>query len=253
MDIIVVDNNSSDNTADVLKTLDVNSILSEQNLGFGRAVNLGFNNSIGPYILILNPDTILHDPESLVKIYEFIRDNQQCGIAAPALVYTDGETQISARTIPRRRDFLFGRGSPLFKLRITRESDAGYIIPKDNNPVEVPAVSATAIMLRSSIFKEIGGFDERFFMYLEDIDLCKRISEKNLKVYLLPEVKITHHWRKSSSQFPVKTMVYHHVSVFKYFVKHEKQQVIKNAFLLLALIGGFVISLILKLTGAKVR
>jgi GT2 family glycosyltransferase len=202
-EIIVVDNNSADGTVEYLSEINVNCISLDKNRGFGAAVNIGAREAVYKYLLILNPDTII-PPDSLKKLRRFAESGTDFGLLAPSLEYPDGKIQISARAFPRRRDFLLSRGSPLFRLGITGEKEAGYIIPVDNAPLEIPAVSATALMINTALFKEIGGFDERFFMYLEDIDLCRKIKERGLAVILLPEVKIRHSWKKSSSQINMK-------------------------------------------------
>jgi GT2 family glycosyltransferase len=100
-------------------------------------------------------------------------------------------------------------------------------------------------MINTALFKEIGGFDERFFMYLEDIDLCRKIKERGFAVILLPEVKIRHSWKKSSSQRPYFTSYHHHLSVFKYFRKYEKNRPILNLGLAAALIFGFIYNVLI--------
>jgi GT2 family glycosyltransferase len=82
-------------------------------------------------------------------------------------------------------------------------------------------------------------------MYLEDIDLCRRIKEKGLPVILIPEAKIRHSWKKSSSQRPFFTSYHHHLSVFKYFHKYEKKRIILNLGLAAALIFGFIFNVLI--------
>lgn len=242
-EIIVVDNDSRDGTAEYLRGIDVKCISLDKNSGFGAAANIGAREASYNYLLILNPDTVVPSG-TLKKLRDSADSGPGFGLLAPALEYPDGGIQISARAFPRRRDFLISRGSPLFKLGITGEKKAGYIVPQNDRPVEIPAVSATAIMLKTDLFNEIGGFDERFFMYLEDIDLCRRINEKGLPVILLPGVRIRHSWRKSSSQRPFFTTFHHHLSVFKYFHKYEKNRLILNLGLAVALVFGFIYSVL---------
>jgi len=239
-EIIVVDNDSRDGTAEFLDELkNTKSIILDRNGGFGAAVNIGAAEAGFKYLFILNPDTVVPSG-TLKRLLEAAESRPGFGLIAPALEYPDGRIQLSARAFPGRRDFLLSRGSPLFKLGITGEKKAGYISPVDDKPLEVPAVSATAIMAGTSLFADIGGFDERFFMYLEDIDLCRRIRGKGAPVILLPEVKIRHSWRKSSSRRPYFASFQHHLSVFKYFNKYEKNRILLNLGLAAALIFGFI-------------
>ncbi len=240
-EIIVFDNASDDGTSEFLKNQSFDSILSQRNLGYGRAANRAAARARGKYLFILNPDTLI-PPDALERLLAYADDNPDVGLISPALCYPDGRPQLSARRMPMRRDFLLGRGSPLFKLGITGEKKAGYILSDSDSPVEVPAVSATAVLIKSALFRELGGFDERFFMYLEDLDLCRRITDRGLKIFLLPSVTVYHSWRQSSSRRPYLSAFHHHSSVWKYFRKHYDHQRILNLLLLVALWAGFVVS-----------
>jgi GT2 family glycosyltransferase len=240
-EIVVVDNDSRDGTDDYLNKLNIKSVLLDENRGFGAAVNLAAQKAEYKYLFILNPDTII-PRNSLSKLFLFAESKSDFGLIAPGLQYPDGRPQLSARSLPRRRDFLLGRGSPLYRLGITGEKEAGYIIPDDSKPVKIPAVSATAIMAKTEFFNEVGGFDERFFMYLEDIDLCRRIRDRGMPIILLPEVKIKHSWRESSSKRPFFTSFHHHLSILKYFLKYDKNRLVLNMILAFALTAGFFLN-----------
>jgi GT2 family glycosyltransferase len=244
LEIIVVDNASGDGTVEYLRNSDIKCVPLEKNRGFGAGVNIGAGESVYKYLLILNPDTVVPD-DSLRKLLRFAESEANFGLLAPSLEYPDGKIQISARDFPRRRDFLISRGSPLFRLGITGEKEAGYIVPEDDGPMEIPAVSATALMIRADLFSQTGGFDERFFMYLEDIDLCRRIKEKGLSIILIPEIKIRHSWKKSSSKRPFFASWHHHLSVFKYFCKYEKRKVFLNLSLAVTLVFGFILNVLI--------
>lgn len=250
-EIIVVDNDSRDGTAEFLgESRNIKSVVLDRNRGFGAAANIGAGEAEFKYLFILNPDTVVPSG-ALKKLRDAVESLPGFGLLAPVLEYPDGRVQLSARAFPGRRDFLLSRGSPLFKLGITGEKEAGYILPGGDEPLEVPAVSATAIMVRTSLFAEVGGFDERFFMYLEDIDLCRRIREKGSPVILLPEVKIRHSWRKSSSRRPYFASFHHHLSVIKYFSKYEKSRILLNFGLATALIFGFIYNVLVITFGKR--
>lgn len=242
-EIIVIDNGSNDGTVAFLKGQEFRTILSQKNLGYGAAVNRAAEKAEGKYLFILNPDTEL-PPNQLKTIYEYAEDNPDAGLVSPSLRYPDGRPQLSAREFPRRRNFLLGRGSPLFKLGLTGERKAGYITVNGDAAMNVPAVSATALFIRSELFMKIGGCDERFFLYLEDLDLCRSIKDMGLKVALLPSVTVSHSWRESSRKRPYFSSFHHHLSVFKYFKKHYPNQWLYNLFLLFALVAGLVISFV---------
>ncbi len=238
---IIIDNASIDKSADYILSLGNKNQILTQNIGFGAAVNMAAKHAEGRYLFILNPDTELA-PNTLKDIYEFAIKRPDAGIIAPVLLFPDGRLQLSARKIPRRRDFLVGRGSPLFRFGLTKERDAGYIIPSDDKPFEVPAVSATAIFMNVDIFNRLNGFDERFFMYLEDLDICERVSQMGLKIFIMPGVKIIHQWRKSSQTRPLRSSYHHHLSAYKYFQKHFPSQWYFNLPLGVVLCMGFCVS-----------
>jgi len=243
-EIIVVDNASSDGTIEYLSGRDFKTIFSDLNLGYGRAVNLGARRASGKYLFILNPDTVV-GPRTLSELYRFAELSENVGLISPMLLHFDGSPQVTARKLPGRMDFVFGRGSPLYKLGLTGESAAGYIAPIDDKPMETPTVSATALLVNRELFATIGGFDPRFFLYLEDIDLCRRISEAGLKVMLLPTVTIGHAWRGSSGKKPLFAIYHHHRSVWRYFRKYYPGEWHYNLPLLIALCVGFMISSLL--------
>jgi GT2 family glycosyltransferase len=242
-EIIVIDNGSNDGTVDFLKERKFRSILSQKNLGYGAAVNRAAKEAEGKYLFILNPDTELA-PASLETLHKYAESNPDVGLVSPSLRYPDGRVQLSARKFPRRRDFLLGRGSPFFKYGLTGEKEAGYITVNGDKPVNVPAVSATALLVRSELFRRIGGCDERFFLYLEDLDLCRNVRNMKFEIVLLPSVTVFHSWRESSRKRPYFSSFHHHLSVFKYYRKHYPNQWLYNLLLLFALAVGLVISIV---------
>lgn len=243
-EIVVIDNDSGDGTVDFLKERKFKTILSKKNVGYGAAANRAAKMAEGKYLFILNPDTELPSA-SLEAVYDYSERNPDVGLVSPVLRYPDNRLQLSARRFPKRMDFLLGRGSPLFLFGLTDEKRAGYIAPDDDQPMDVPAVSGTALFVKSELFKKIGGYDERFFLYLEDLDLCRRVRDLGFKVALLPSVTVYHSWRKSSHRRPYFSSFHHHLSVIKYFRKYYPNQWLYNLFLVSALAAGFVISIVM--------
>lgn len=252
LEIIVVDNDSHDGTPEFLRSQPVISFFPGENLGYGAAVNLGAQKAQGKYLLIINPDTVIL-PGALKALFDFSECHSGFGLISPLLVHPDGALQISAREFPQRRVIVFGRGSPLHKLGFTRERQAGYFENLGEGPVRVPAVSATAILIQSTLFRELNGFDERYFMYMEDIDLCRRLRDLNRDIWILPPVKIKHAWRKSSSKRPYFTSFHHHISVYKYFRKFYPHEWLKNTVLLLMLLAGFILNTLIIAVKGKGR
>jgi GT2 family glycosyltransferase len=251
-EILVFDNNSKDGTPSFLETQSFKHILSKENLGFGAGVNRAAGSAEGKYLLILNPDTIV-PPSTLSRLLEYAESDDAAGLVAPALRHPDGRLQPSARRIPRRREIVAGRGSPLRMLRIATDRTAGYIIQSGNEPMNVPAVSATAVLIEAAFFRKLGGFDERFFMYMEDLDLCLRIRNESKAIILLPAVSVTHVWRQSSRQRPYSSSYHHHLSIYRFFAKHYPARRALNLLLLIALSAGLCITFLLNSMGLRGR
>ncbi|OQX92967.1 MAG: hypothetical protein B6D58_00300 [candidate division Zixibacteria bacterium 4484_95] len=238
-EILIRDNNSKDSTLDLVKQYnDVVVYSSQKNEGFAPAVNYLSSKAKGEYLFILNPDCVC-PPETLEVLYEF--EQKKNGVISPLLVYPDGRFQPSARTFPDYKNILFSRRSPLYMLGLTRVDKAGYIQPE--MPTKVQAVSATALFLAKKVFNSVGGFDERFFLYLEDIDLCLRLGARDIDIWYMPSLKIRHSLGASSSKSRVRSMYHHHISMLKYFKKHFPRNHVKNFVLTLLLAFGFLISL----------
>lgn len=249
-EIIVVDNDSGDGTGEFLKSENIKSVLLYRNIGFGAAVNIGQLQAGGEYLFILNPDTVV-PPGTLKSLYEFATATPGAGIVSPLIIWPDGTIQRSARQFPSRYDFLFGRGSPLFKLGLTGERQAGYIVAFDSGATTVPAVSATAAFIETALFRSLGCFDERYFLYLEDLDLCRRVAASGKDIWMLPEIKVAHAWRQSSGSRPYFASYHHHLSVYKYFRKFYPRQYARNFLLAIALTIGFIMNSILLIFGRR--
>ena len=248
-EILVRDNASPDKTGQHLRNR--NGIIffpADSNIGFGAAVNYLAARAGGEYLFLLNPDCLC--PAGFFeKLMKFAAAHD--GAISPALEYPSGAPQESARLFPTHGNIIFSRRSPFFYLGLTGASKAGYISPVE--AARVPAVSATAILIKRDLFEKVGGFDERFFMYGEDIDLCKRLSDAGIEIWYVPDLKIKHLLGASSEKAALRTAYYHHLSIFKYFTKHFPKAYIKNLVLACMLSMGFVIMALLRLFGLKRR
>ena len=248
-EIIVLDNSSNDATIEQLDKYDnIKLFQSEENIGFGAGVNYLSRMANGEYLLILNPDCMVTD-NTLARLHDFAV--KHIGAISPALIYPDGAQQPSARQLLSYKNVIFSRRSLIYQLGFTKTRQAGYIIP--DRPAKVPAISATAMFIKAELFNRVNGFDERFFLYLEDIDLCVRLSLINIDIWYLPDVKIKHLLGASSSETSIKSSYYHHFSMYKYFTKHFRRNYIKNLLLLLLLTAGFISSILLDLLKPKRR
>jgi len=248
-EILVFDNASGDATLkEISKYQNIKMFPCQNNIGFGAAMNKLAEKAGGEYLFMLNPDCVC-PPETLIRLLDFARAHP--GAISPALVYPDGDQQLSARSFPGYKNILFSRRSPLFQLGLAKSGEAGYLFL--DCAAKVPAVSATALFIGNNLFKQSDGFDERFFMYLEDIDLCRRLAEKEIDIWYLPDVKISHVLGASSASNAIKASYHHHFSMFKYFTKHYPRNKIKNLILFLLLAAGLMVSVATKVLKVKKR
>lgn len=185
-EIIVLDNGSEDRTFSILQEFksQINLIQSDKNLGFGKGNNLAAKKAQGSFLFFLNPDTQINQPlfQDLIKFYE---EHPDAGIVAPALVMPDGKIQSSVKNLPTVpgafREYILG----------VKNAYSEYV-PDNEKPEEVEAVYAAAILIKKDLFEKLHGFDEKYFMYYEDIDLCKRIGILGRKIYYFPSSRISH-------------------------------------------------------------
>jgi len=196
-EIIIYDNHSTDRTVKLIeKQKSILLIEGSENLGFSKANNLVVRQSKGEYLLFLNPDTRVLD-DAINRLLSFARGHQDCGIVAPKLIQPDGNIQPSVRKLPSiwgafKEYFLGIKGS--FEEYVT----------ENNDPISVETVVGAVMLIKREIFNKVGGFDEKYFLYFEDLQLCKDIREIGLKVYYLPTAKVSHQVGGSSSENKLK-------------------------------------------------
>lgn len=201
-EIFVVDNNSQDGTQDLIKKKypKVKLIANRENVGFSKANNQALKIAVGEYVLILNPDTELF-PDTLNKMISFMDNSDgKVGVSTCKVELPNGQLDKDCRRsfpTPSRAFFHFTHISKLFKnSKIFNSYYIGYV--SDEKEIEVDACVGAFMLIRNSVLKEVGLFDESFFFYGEDLDLCYRIKEKGYKIIYTPITKIIHHKGASS-------------------------------------------------------
>jgi GT2 family glycosyltransferase len=194
-EIIIVDNNSTDGSKEYLplKFTNVKFIFNHANLGFAKACNQGFEISSGNHVLFLNPDTILTET-CLKDCISFFETHADAGAAGVRMLDEDGNfLKESKRGLPSpAASFykLFGLTAMFPGSKTIAKYYQGHLREDENNPVDV--LSGAFMMIKKEVFEKVNGFDESFFMYGEDIDLCLRITQQGYKNYYLGKVSITH-------------------------------------------------------------
>ncbi|MCP4705568.1 MAG: glycosyltransferase family 2 protein, partial [candidate division Zixibacteria bacterium] len=196
-EILVYDNHSNDNTVDLIKTEFPNITLyeSKQNFGFGEANNKAVEKSKGEYILFANPDMVL-DRGGLKVLLETFQEQPQVGAAVARLYNPDGSFQPTCRNFPDFYNIFFSRGSVLNHKVLPSKTEETYTLGDFDKITEIPAASAACMLMEKGFFKKIGGFDNRFFLFMEDTDLSLRIKQAGKKVFFEPKAGALHYWGK---------------------------------------------------------
>jgi hypothetical protein len=197
----VVDNNSSDRTVETVKEKFpwVKLVANSKNLGFSKANNLALKIAKGKYILVLNPDTVL-ESDTLLKMLEFMDKNPEYSMATCKVKLESGELDLDARRrfpTPWRAFCHFSHLSKIFK-NINFFSEYYMDDVPENQQHEVDACAGAFMFIRSSALEEVGFFDEDFFFYGEDLDLCYRFRQNGYKIVYTPITKIIHYKGASS-------------------------------------------------------
>jgi GT2 family glycosyltransferase len=224
---ILLDNDSQDGTVEMVreKFLSDPAIASKLqlietggNLGFGKGNNIGLKKAKGDYILLLNSDTKV-DPDNLEVMVNFMKSRPDVGAATCKLVMRNGQIdRASRRSEPNLvRSFfrMFGFQALFPKLF------GGYNM-LDSDPEiegEIEACSGAYMIISRKCYEAVGGFDERFFMYAEDLDLCRRIREANFKIWWYPKTTCVHYRGQSSKKTPQKMLKAFHNANWLYYKK----------------------------------
>ena len=226
-EIIVVDNASSDGSSEMVQSEfgdDVTLISNTKNLGFGAAHNQSIRRANGRYIFILNPDSRLQEYDVLEKMAEYMDANADIGMLGPKILNPDGTLQYSARRFPTMfaaafRHTIFGKLFP--KNRYVRE----YLMTDwaHDQVTDVDWLSGSALLVRRETIEQIGLLDERFFMYCEDVDWCKRAHLGGWRVVYFPMTTVYHRIGAASDQNAIAMIKQHHKSMLRYFLKYESR------------------------------
>lgn len=230
-EIIVVDNASKDDSREILSN-DLEGVkvkFLDKNLGFAKGVNIGVKESSGEYIIILNPDIIVLK-DGINSLLNFMAQNPKCGLSSGQLINPNGTIQESAFRFYRPTTILYRR-TFLGKLPWARKHlDEIFMRESDfESERKVDWILGACMCVRKSALEKVGLMDERFFLYFEDMDWCRRFWEAGFEVWYVPSAKFAHYHKRESAQDqgilailnPIARI--HIASGIKYFLKYRKK------------------------------
>jgi len=239
-EIIVVDNNSTDGSQDMLRELypDVTLLCNENNIGFSRANNQGYKLSSGEYLLFLNSDTLILG-NALETMSMHLKDNSAVGILGPKILDIHRQpTRSYMRFLDAKKLFL---GSKRLRYFVDVEQYRLHFPVYDYNSIrKVPWLSGACLMMRRKVFEEAGLFDEHYFFYLEDVDLCLQVNRLGYDVVYFPVVEIIHMFGGSSNQHPDRLHKLYDKSMAYYFHKNMSGLQYSFALLYICLFSDFL-------------
>ncbi len=218
-EIFVVDNASDDGSVEMVRTRfpDVCLIANRENVGFTRANNMALVRAQGRFLLLLNPDTVVQE-DTLQVMLRFFEENPHAGLAGCRILNPDGSLQLACR-----RSFptpwvaltrITGLSSLFPRSRLFGRYNLTYMNPDDT--YEVEAISGSFMMMRREVYARVGGLDETFFMYGEDLDWCYRVSEAGFGVYYVHSTQIIHFKGESTRRSTIDeiSMFYRAMQIF---------------------------------------
>jgi len=218
--IYLVDNSADDSLRVLSRINNVEYIFNNTNLGYGAGHNIAINKAAGQseYHLIMNSD-IEFNPVILEQAFMCMETNPEIGMLSPQILLPDGELQHFCRKLPTPFDlfvrrFIPGFLKPLFKKYL----DNYLLLNKDySSAMNIPNLPGCFMFVRTHVLLEVGGFDEKFFLYVEDVDLTRRLHEKSITLYY-PKIVIQHSLARGSYKVS-KLVLYHIASAIYYFNK----------------------------------
>ena len=220
-DVVVVDNASADGSVGVVRAADptVTVVETGANLGFGSAANRGVAACAGDYVLILNPDTVV-EPGTVKALVEALDRDPGLAMVGPRLENLDGSLYPSVRRFPDLMDAfghaflgLIWHGNPF--TRRYRMLDYDH----DKASADVDWVGGACALVRRSAFDAVAGFDEAYFMYVEDVDLCWRLGRAGWRIGYEPGARVVHALGGSSRLIPYRMIAEHHRSLLRFVSK----------------------------------
>ena len=223
-ELLVIDNDSQDGTPQALaeRAPQVRVIANRENAGYARAVNQGIAASQGAFVLVMNPDCEVQ-PGAVGALLAYLRGHPRTAIAGPRIQNPDGTLEFSARAFPDHLTFLFNRYSLLTRLFPDNRWSRRYLMTDwdHRSSREVDWLSGACLLVRRDAIAQVGGMDEAFFMFNEDVDWCRRMKLAGWSNAYVPEAVVMHHVGASKRRVAPRVIVARHQGMIHYFHKHH--------------------------------
>ncbi len=215
--MVVVDSASTDSSVDIARRGGLEVIAKPINDGFGSAANVGMRHTSAPFVCILNADIRFSSNDVGARLVANFAD-EAVGIVAPTLVLPDGREQDSARQVPLPTDLM---------IRRLRHAKLGALTAAAPGPV--PWVVGAFLLIRRRAFTAVGGFDERFRLYFEDVDLCVRLRSSGWQVIFDPSVRVSHYHRAASRGSVMRWSTRQHIlSALRFYAHFPRHAIYRN-------------------------
>lgn len=223
-EVIVSDNGSTDGSIEYIRQHfsypNLRIVENKANLGFARGNNAGIATAVGDYILILNPDTVIHD-RALEKLVAFADQHSEAGAFGCKVLNPDGTYQYTAKLFPTVWRFWIdalglkwlGHFSKTFASR-------SYVGWHGDTERQIDWHSGCCVLFRGPLLKKIGGFDPQFFYHCEEVDLCRRVWNAGFPILFTPEAKITHLGGQSVKRAPTRFAIETYRNLYRFFYKY---------------------------------
>ncbi|SDY98967.1 glycosyltransferase family 2 protein [Tindallia californiensis] len=195
--LYIIDNNSKDNTVKIARKVsgNIEIVCRNENKGFGNGHNAIIGDINSKYHFVINPDITIENANQVQSMIRFLDDNPEVGLLSPLVLNTDGTIQHLCKINPTVLDMMIRRISP----NLLRKRQDKYVMKNTgyNSSMQLEYATGSFMVFRTNIFKQINGFDDAFFLYLEDADITRRVNQVS-KTMFFPEARVIHIWERNA-------------------------------------------------------
>lgn len=219
--LYVVDNASTDDTVSLISEIpEVEIIKNSDNIGFGAAHNKVLEKPMGKYHFVINPDIII-ETDVLSSFADYFEQNADVYMAMPKICNPDGSEQKLPKEMPTAKRLFLGRLANVSPKFAAIRNEYIWADKEITEPIDVNFCTGCFFCIRSETFAKLGGFDDRYFMYLEDVDLTLRVKKYG-RVVMNPDISVIHEWGRDSAK-KIKYLLIHICSSIKFLYKWRKK------------------------------